>query len=86
MGYECIERRHHINKSTLTIEDIKTQNLDALPAKFSVLYCRLSAEDTNEGESNSISSQKQILAQVAEREGLINPYFFVDDGFSGSNT
>ncbi|RRN52113.1 DUF4368 domain-containing protein [Streptococcus suis] len=73
------------NFSSLTIKEIKTQTLEELPDKITVLYCRLSAEDANEGESNSISSQKQILAQVAEREGLVNPYFFVDDGFSGSN-
>ena len=46
-------------KSTFTIEDNKTLNLDALPAKISMLYCRLSSEDANEGESNSISSQLQ---------------------------
>lgn len=74
-----------MNKSTLTIKDIKTQNLNSLPDKITALYCRLSAEDANEGESNSISNQKQILAQVAIRENLPNPFFFVDDGFSGSN-
>lgn len=74
-----------MNKSTLTFEDIKTQNLENLPDQITALYCRLSAEDANEGESNSISNQKQILAQVAMRENLPNPFFFVDDGFSGSN-
>ncbi|NQN35749.1 recombinase family protein [Streptococcus suis] len=74
-----------MNKSTLTFEEIKTQNLENLPDRITALYCRLSAEDANEGESNSISNQKQILAQVAMRENLPNPFFFVDDGFSGSN-
>ncbi|CYX37029.1 TPA: recombinase family protein [Streptococcus suis] len=74
-----------MNKSTLTFEEIKTQNLENLPDSITALYCRLSAEDANEGESNSISNQKQILAQVAMRENLPNPFFFVDDGFSGSN-
>lgn len=74
-----------MNKSTLTIKDIKIQNLNILPDRITALYCRLSAEDANEGESNSISNQKQILAQVAMRENLPNPFFFVDDGFSGSN-
>ncbi|CYU49742.1 TPA: recombinase family protein [Streptococcus suis] len=74
-----------MNTSTLTIDDIKTQNLNSLPDVITALYCRLSAEDANEGESNSISNQKQILAQVAMRENLPNPFFFVDDGFSGSN-
>ena len=67
-----------MNKSTLTIKDIKTQNLNILPDRITALYCRLSAEDANEGESNSISNQKQILAQVAMRENLPNPFFLVE--------
>ena len=54
--------------------------------KISVLYCRLSAEDANEGESNSISNQRLILSKLAERENLNNPIVFYDDGYSGSNT
>ena len=53
--------------------------------KISVLYCRLSAEDANEGESNSISNQRLILSKLAERENLSNPIVFYDDGYSGSN-
>ena len=34
-----------MNKSTLTIKDIKTQNLNSLPDRITALYCRLSAED-----------------------------------------
>lgn len=62
-----------MNKGTLTIEDIKTQNLENRPEQITALYYRLSAEDANEGESNSISNQKQILTQVAIRENLQNP-------------
>nr|WP_269207602.1 hypothetical protein [Streptococcus equi] len=49
-----------MNKSTLTIEDIKTQNLDSLPDRITALYCRLSAEDANEGESNSILTRNKF--------------------------
>jgi tnpX len=73
-----------MNKSTLTIEEWTSLNFENL-TNITVLYCRLSAEDAKEGESNSISNQKQILTQVSQREGLTNPVFFVDDGFSGSN-
>ncbi|MBP1045637.1 DUF4368 domain-containing protein [Enterococcus sp. BWM-S5] len=52
---------------------------------ITVLYARLSQEDDKEGESNSIANQKQLLAYEAERRGLKNCIFFVDDGYSGTN-
>jgi len=33
--------------------------------KITALYCRLSQDDGREGESNSISNQKEILLQYA---------------------
>ena len=53
--------------------------------KITALYCRLSQEDTNEGESNSIQNQRTILLQYAKENHFPNPTFFVDDGFSGVN-
>lgn len=50
---------------------------------ITALYCRLSQEDTREGESNSIANQKAILAKYAKENGFRNTEFFVDDGFSG---
>ena len=52
--------------------------------KITALYCRLSLEDANEGDSNSITNQKQILADYARRNGYKNTQFFVDDGVSGT--
>ena len=52
--------------------------------KITVLYCRLSQDDGREGESNSISNQKEILAQYARANGFHNTMFFVDDGISGT--
>ena len=49
------------------------------------LYCRLSRDDEQEGESNSIHNQKQILAEYAKAKGFENTEFFVDDGYSGLN-
>ena len=48
------------------------------------LYCRLSVDDGLAGESNSISNQKAILRDYAERNQLFNYRFFVDDGVSGT--
>lgn len=76
-----------MTNSTLTrqIPDWTEVEFEGL-SEISVLYCRLSAEDANEGESNSISNQRLILSKLAERENLNNPIVFYDDGYSGSNT
>jgi len=51
---------------------------------ITALYCRLSQDDGREGESNSISNQKEILMAYAKKNGLLHPTFFVDDGVSGT--
>ena len=52
--------------------------------KITALYCRLSVDDKVEGESNSITNQKNILAKYASEHGFRNTRFFVDDGTSGT--
>lgn len=52
--------------------------------KITALYCRLSQDDGREGESNSISNQKEILMDYARKYGFLHPEFFVDDGISGT--
>ena len=52
--------------------------------KITALYCRLSQDDGREGESNSISNQKEILMDYARKHGFLHPEFFVDDGISGT--
>lgn len=52
--------------------------------KITAPYCRLSQDDGREGESNSISNQKEILLQYAKHHGFLHPEFFVDDGISGT--
>lgn len=49
------------------------------------LYCRLSKDDEQIGDSNSIVHQKEILAKYAKEHGFSNCEFYVDDGFSGTN-
>ena len=53
--------------------------------KITALYCRLSQEDANEGESNSIQNQRAILLQYAKEHRYPNSTFFEDDGYSGTN-
>ena len=51
---------------------------------ITALYERLSRDDDNAGESNSIVHQKQMLEEFARRNGLPNPTHFTDDGVSGT--
>ncbi len=49
------------------------------------IYCRLSKDDGNTGDSTSIESQKQMLTKHVKEQGWIIQDYFVDDGFSGLN-
>ena len=49
------------------------------------LYCRLSKDDDLQGESNSITNQKEILKQYANENNLNIFDIYVDDGYSGTN-
>lgn len=53
------------------------------PNKITALYCRLSQDDANLGESNSITNQKKMLEKYAADNGFGNCRFYVDDGYSG---
>ena len=54
--------------------------------KITALYCRLSRDDEQLGESNSIKNQKSILSKYAKDNNFINTKFFVDDGYSGTSS
>ena len=49
------------------------------------LYCRLSKDDELQGESNSITNQKEILKQYAKENNLNIYDIYVDDGYSGTS-
>ena len=53
--------------------------------KITALYCRLSRDDDQQGDSNSIVNQKAFLARFAWEKGFRNIEYFVDDGYSGAN-
>ena len=62
-----------------------TQNMTGQTAEeITALYGRLSQDDGLEGESNSISNQKEILMKYAKEHNLKNPRYFLDDGISGT--
>jgi len=52
--------------------------------KITALYCRLSREDLQNGDSNSIIHQKEILTKYARDHRFGNTQFFIDDGVSGT--
>ena len=49
------------------------------------VYCRLSSEDGQAGDSNSIQTQKAILERYCRDNGFLIHDFYVDDGYSGLN-
>lgn len=53
--------------------------------KITALYERLSRDDEQVGESNSIQNQKKYLEEYARQQGLRNIRHFYDDGYSGTN-
>lgn len=59
----------------------KIQDYDRVTA----LYERLSKDDELQGESNSISNQKEFLSNYAVANGYINLKHYTDDGYTGRN-
>lgn len=48
-------------------------------------YIRLSKEDEKEGESESVSNQKDLIQKYVLQNNLGTCEFFIDDGYSGGN-
>ncbi len=55
-----------------------------MDGKITALYERLSRDDEQQGESNSISNQKSMLEAYSQLHGFENIRHFTDDGFSGT--
>lgn len=53
--------------------------------KITALYGRLSRDDEQIGNSNSIIHQKRMLEACASQQGFTNICHYTDDGFSGGN-
>ena len=54
--------------------------------KITALYERLSRDDEQAGESNSIQNQKKYLEEYARQHGLRNIRHFYDDGYTRGRT
>ena len=52
---------------------------------ITALYCRLSRDDGQEGDSNSVANQKRMLSKYAKENGFSNTRYYVDDGYTGTN-
>ena len=61
-------------------EDVMTDQ-----QKITILYCRLSNEDSQDGESNSIQNQRELLTRYAQDHGYTNLKVLVDNGYTGTN-
>ena len=55
-------------------------------SKITALYERLSRDDDNAGDSNSIVNQKKYLESYAQQRGYTNCRHYTDDGWSGGFT
>ena len=53
--------------------------------KITALYCRISLDDGGDNESMSISNQKIMLRDFAEKNGMFLHEYYVDDGYTGRN-
>ncbi len=57
--------------------------INSMEFKVTALYTRLSRDDEQVGESNSITNQKAYLEEFAKNNGFTKVKHFSDDGFSG---
>ena len=55
------------------------------PIYNTALYLRLSRDDDNAGDCNSIQTQRMMLRDYAQANGLLVVDEYVDDGWSGTN-
>ena len=53
--------------------------------KITALYCRISLDDGGDNESMSISNQKLMLRDFAEKHGMFQYEYYVDEGYTGRN-
>lgn len=52
---------------------------------FAYGYCRLSREESQKGESSSITTQRKMIEAYCQQNGITLLSFFTDDGWSGGN-
>lgn len=60
-------------------------NKNQTDGRVTALYERLSRDDEQSGDSNSIVNQKQMLEEYAAKSGFTNIVHYTDDGYSGGS-
>ena len=78
------ETRTAIQKTVMQFY-VQKQSQEETVEGITALYERLSQEDGQEGESNSIANQKKILERYARDHGYTGIRHYEDDGYSGTN-
>ncbi|MDR1805492.1 MAG: recombinase family protein [Clostridium sp.] len=63
---------------------MKQSNSKTNREKTIALYLRISREDRDVDESNSISNQKKLLTGTAKKMGFTQILYFIDDGITGT--
>lgn len=61
------------------------QERQEYPNSYAAVYCRLSKDDEQAGESISIETQKMMLQDYCREQGFLIYDFYIDDGYSGLN-
>ena len=70
---------------SLFIEGERYEQEKQVYEKITALYCRISLDDGGDNESMSISNQKLMLRDFAEKHGMFQYEYYVDDGYTGRN-
>ena len=56
-----------------------------MATEIAAIYCRLSQDDGQTGESGSIQTQKTLLTQYCTDHHIAIGGYYCDDGWSGTN-
>lgn len=67
------------------IYDPYAVKVGSIAITYAYAYFRLSDEERDKGESESISNQRLVVHRYAENHNVVIVKEFVDDGFSGGN-
>ena len=73
-----------ISTGGLNMEIVTHKNITGYQ-RTAVAYTRLSVEEAKEGESSSITNQKNIISRYCDDNNIKLLNIFADDGYSGSN-
>ena len=70
---------------TAGLEAMMNRQYNNQGEKWTALYVRLSRDDENEGDGNSIQHQIEILTKYCKDHDISRYQIYKDDGFSGTN-